>query len=125
MDELAQHLAAVKLEAAETKHLLKQQVHDLSQQVAELEIEREEQAAELSHCRSHIEQLKVQNSTKYRMEERSNHLKFFDLDSQIIFISDDWRAFSDSIQKDRRRLEEEKDELECSNRQDASIRNTV
>jgi hypothetical protein len=55
------------------------------------------------------------------MEERFV-LKFricnWNLFSLLFFLSplrDDWRAFSESIQKDRRRLEEENDQLEDSN----------
>ena len=67
---MGRHLAAVKLEAAEMKYALEQQVETLKQMVSELEVEGASLAAELEHCQSHIEKLKVENSTKYRMEER-------------------------------------------------------
>jgi chromosome segregation ATPase len=52
--------------------------------------------AELQHCYNVIHQLRIENSQKWRVEER-----------------DDWKALVNSIQKDRRRLEEDNDDFEA------------
>jgi hypothetical protein len=70
-EEMAQHLAAVKLEAAESKYKLEQQIAALTQRVEELVDQSEHHVGEVSHLQNKIEQLKIENSTKYRMEERS------------------------------------------------------
>jgi hypothetical protein len=69
-EELAKHLAEVKLQAAESKYALEQQINVLTTKVEELVAESEHRIQELSHSQNQIEQLKVENSTKYRMEER-------------------------------------------------------
>jgi hypothetical protein len=88
MEELANHLAAVKLESAE-------KIHALTVEVTTLRGANASNQELLEHCNTYIGQLKAENSTKFRVEERN-----------------DWKSLCTSIQKDRQRLHEQVDELE-------------
>lgn len=88
MEELANHLAAVKLESAE-------KIHALTVEVCALRGANASNQELLEHCNTYIGQLKAENSTKFRVEERN-----------------DWKSLCTSIQKDRQRLHEQVDELE-------------
>eukprot|EP00903_Cladosiphon_okamuranus_P013479 g12554.t1 len=96
LERLAGLLAATKENAAA-------EISKLGSQVQALEIERRTLEAMLESCRdelgdatSLVEQLRLENTRKWRVEER-----------------DDWRALLDSMQADRTALQHQNDRLEA------------
>mmetsp|Transcript_395 Transcript_395/g.740 ORF Transcript_395/g.740 Transcript_395/m.740 type:complete len:371 (-) Transcript_395:81-1193(-) len=86
----------------QTKRQAEQAIDCLNEKIAELEkqneIERqkyEKCADERDYYRNYAEQLRLENSKKWRLQER-----------------DDWKALVDSVQKDRQRLQDECNALE-------------
>ena len=85
---LQTHLTKVKLEHAEREAALVLRLRKAEAESASLRDELEAAADELQLCWAHVDQLKLENSTKWHVEER-----------------DDWRALVTSVQADRTRLQ--------------------
>lgn len=82
---------------AQTRRQAETAIDELNRQIVDLKKENEmcmqvveTLEAERDYFKSHAEQLKQVNSTKYRLQER-----------------DDWKSLIDSVQKDRNRLQED------------------
>ncbi|CAN0053821.1 unnamed protein product, partial [Hapterophycus canaliculatus] len=87
---------------AVTKENASAEISKLGSQVQALQVERRALEASLESCRdqlgdanSLVEQLRLENTRKWRVEER-----------------DDWRALLDSMQNDRTVLQHQNDKLE-------------
>ena len=81
---LGRHLAATKLEAAEKENNLKQEIKLLQQDNEKLLRYIEGQREKVEHLQSENYQLKLENSKKWRVQER-----------------DDWRSLVTAVQEDR------------------------
>ena len=84
---LQRHLAKVKLSHAEREHELVEQLRAKEEECAAMRADYEIARDELQLCWSFVDQLKKENTLKWRCEER-----------------DDWKALVTSIQEDRARL---------------------
>ncbi|KAJ8602993.1 hypothetical protein CTAYLR_001514 [Chrysophaeum taylorii] len=91
---LQSHLVRVKLQAAEREAELIDRQKALEQECARLRAEYDIAKDELKLCWAYVAQLKLENSQKWRIEERN-----------------DWKALVASIQDDRRRLRAENGRL--------------
>lgn len=90
LEFLQQHLTRVKLEHAEREASLVRRLEQSEEEQARLRDELDVAGDELELCWAHVEQLKLENTTKHQIEER-----------------DDWRALVSSVQEDRTRLQRE------------------
>lgn len=79
----------------QTRNQAEQAVDCLNVRINELEQERDAVLGERDYYKNYAEQLRLENSKKWRLQER-----------------DDWKALVDSVQKDRSRLQDECHQLE-------------
>eukprot|EP00635_Sarcinochrysidales_sp_CCMP3193_P012900 CAMPEP_0118911190 /NCGR_PEP_ID=MMETSP1166-20130328/12995_1 /TAXON_ID=1104430 /ORGANISM="Chrysoreinhardia sp, Strain CCMP3193" /LENGTH=158 /DNA_ID=CAMNT_0006850667 /DNA_START=82 /DNA_END=554 /DNA_ORIENTATION=+ len=84
---LQKHLVKVKMACAQREHELLERIRLCDEQKAQLEADYEIAKEELQLCWAFVEQLKKENTLKWRCEER-----------------DDWKALVQSMQDDRARL---------------------
>ena len=82
---------------AQTRRQAEKSIDVLNERITELTREKEEIAAERDYFRNYSEQLKLENSKKWRLQER-----------------DDWKSLVESVQKDRNRLHDDCIRLESS-----------
>ena len=87
---LQQHLVKVKMAHAQREHDLVEKVRELEAECARVKAEYDVAKDELQLCWSFVDQLKRENTLKWRCEER-----------------DDWKALVRSIQEDRQQLLQE------------------
>lgn len=87
---LQAHLAKVKLAHAEREAALKEELASSERARRKLEGDLASAADELELCWAHVDQLKLETTNKWHIEER-----------------DDWRALTASVQEDRTKLQRE------------------
>ena len=90
VEMLQTHLTKVKLEHAERESSLVSRLRKAEEESARLRVELDAAGDELELCWAHVDQMRLEQSKKWRIEER-----------------DDWRALVQSVQQDRTRLQRE------------------
>ena len=88
-------LAKLAAYLQQTRKQAEQSIDVLNTRIMVLESETEAMSAERDHFKNYSEQLKLENSKKWRLQER-----------------DDWKSLVESIQTDRTRLREDCSRLE-------------
>ncbi|KAJ1453343.1 hypothetical protein M885DRAFT_524491 [Pelagophyceae sp. CCMP2097] len=83
------------MEAAERESAMLDRIHEAEGRRAAVEAQLEATKDELSMCWTFVKQLRLENTQKWRCEERN-----------------DWKALTDSIQADRRKLQMENTRLQ-------------
>jgi septal ring factor EnvC (AmiA/AmiB activator) len=96
MAQQPEGLAKLTEYLAQTRRQAEQSIDVLNERIAQIENEKEEILAERDYFRNYSEQLKLENSKKWRLQER-----------------DDWKSLVESVQKDRNRLHEDCVQLEA------------
>lgn len=91
---LVEHLGNVKVAAEEAEFKLKQRIKQLEATLGEYEAQAQDYEDELDLARSTIQELKTQQSKKWRLE-----------------ALDDWKALVNQLQADRKRLQGELEAL--------------
>lgn len=84
---LQRHLVSTKLGFAKKEHELLEKLRERESECEQLKADYEIARDELQLCWSYVDQMKKENTLKWRCEER-----------------DDWRALVTSLQQDRQRL---------------------
>lgn len=95
LKKLADYLAQTRRQAEASIDCLNNRIAELTQELEIAKEAAEQLQSERDYFRNYSEQLKLENSKKWRLQER-----------------DDWKSLVDSVQRDRSRLQDECHRLE-------------
>lgn len=97
LKKLADYLAQTRRQAEASIDVLNKRIEELTSELEVSHAAAEHLQSERDYFRNHAEQLKLENSKKWRLQER-----------------DDWKSLVDSVQQDRSRLQDECHRLETA-----------